>query len=256
MRFPSLRPTEVLRSQAVRRGTASQAVRPDFMFVTIPPPSKRLLVFARLPELGRVKTRLAAELGAERTLVIYEAMLRDLIGSIGESTPDMEIEFLWSPSPDAGGEPLRRAFGHHASAMQTGADLSDRLAMAFSERFFFHSTEKIIAIGVDDPKLPRSLIDHAFALLESCDWVIGPAADGGYYLIGCRAGSFDVDVFQGIEWGSSEVFVTTVKKIAASQTTVAVLPERYDIDVAEDLRRYALSGQEGFLQTILREGRS
>jgi uncharacterized protein len=221
------------------------------MFATVPPPSQRLLVFARLPELGRVKTRLAAELGDEQALAIYEAMLRDLIASIGDSTPETEIEFLWPPSPDANGAALRRAFAHHAVAMQTGADLSDRLAMAFSERFFFHRTEKIIAIGADDPKLPRALLDHAFALLDSCEWVIGPAADGGYYLIGCRAGSFEVDVFQGIEWGTSNVFDTTMKKIAAIGATVAVLPERYDIDVAEDLKRYAAEAHDGELARVI-----
>jgi rSAM/selenodomain-associated transferase 1 len=209
------------------------------MFATVPPPSQRLLVFARLPELGRVKTRLAAEIGDERALAVYEAMLRDLIASIGAATPDLEIEFLWPPTPNADGALLRRAFAHHAVAMQTGADLSDRLAMAFSERFFFHRTEKIIAIGADDPKLPRELIDHAFSLLDSCEWVIGPAADGGYYLIGCRALSFDVEVFQGIDWGGPTVFETTRKKIAANGQTVAVLPERLDIDVAADLERYA-----------------
>ena len=74
------------------------------------------------------------------------------------------------------GEKLRGAFGEHAKAVQTGATLGDRLSMAFSERFFFHRTEKIVVIGVDDPLLPRELIDHAFALLDSCEYVVGPAA--------------------------------------------------------------------------------
>lgn len=223
------------------------------LFRTVPPPRRRLLVFARLPELGRVKTRIAAELGDERALAIYEAMLRNLLASIGESTPELEIEFLWPPTPNANGAALRRAFAHHAVAMQTGEDLTDRLAMAFSERFFFHRTETIIAIGADDPRLSRELIDHAFALLDSCDWVVGPAADGGYYLIGCRAGAFDVEVFHGIEWGSDTVFETTMKKIAAIGHTVAVLPERYDIDVAADLKRYAEEGNDGELARVLRE---
>jgi len=222
------------------------------LFATVPPPSQRLLVFARLPEAGRAKTRLAADIGEERALAIYEAMLRDLLASIGESDRDTEIEFLWPPTPGANGAALRRAFGHHATAMQTGADLSDRLAMAFSERFFFHRTDKIIAIGADDPKLPRALIDHAFALLDSCEYVVGPASDGGYYLIGCRALSFDVEIFHGIEWGTASVFGATMKKIAALERTVAVLPERYDIDVAEDLKRFADEGHDGFLQSILR----
>ena len=222
------------------------------MFATVPPPPQRLLVFARLPELGAVKTRLAADIGAERALAIYEAMLRDLMASIGNSTPQVEIEFLWPPTAHANGAALRRAFAHHSVAMQTGADLSDRLAMAFSERFFFHRTEKIIAIGADDPKLPRELIDHAFALLDSCEYVIGPAADGGYYLIGCRAASFDVEVFHGIDWGTSTVFDATMEKIAAGQRTVGVLPERYDIDVAEDLKRYAASEEDGELARLLK----
>jgi hypothetical protein len=209
------------------------------VFATVPPPPQRLLVFARLPELGRVKTRLAADVGDERALAVYESMLRDLIASIGESNRDTEIELLWPPTAAASGAALRRAFAHHAVAMQTGVDLSDRLAMAFSERFFFHRTEKIIAIGVDDPKLSRELIDHAFALLDSCEWVVGPAADGGYYLIGCRAGAFDPEVFHDIEWGSARVLDTTIAKIAERQRTVALLPERCDIDTADDLQRYA-----------------
>jgi len=186
-----------------------------------------------------VKTRLAAEIGAERALTIYEAMLRDLIASIGPSTPETEIEFLWPPTPNANGAALRRAFAQHAVAMQTGETLGDRLAMAFSERFFFHRTQKIVAIGVDDPLLPRELIDRAFALLDSCEYVLGPAEDGGYYLLGCRALSFEPSVFQDIAWGTSSVLQTTIGRIAATERTMALLPQRFDIDTTEDLERYA-----------------
>ena len=221
------------------------------MFPTVPPPPQRLLVFARLPELGRVKTRLAQSIGDEQTLAVYEAMLRDLLASIGSSTPDTEIEILWAPSENANGESLRRAFGDFPTAMQTGATLGDRLSMSFSERFFFHATQKIIAIGVDDPLLPRALIDQAFGLLDSCEWVLGPASDGGYYLIGCRAAAFDSDVFQDIDWGSSSVFASTLGKIRGWENCVAVLPMRHDIDVGEDLERYAAENNQGHLSTLL-----
>src|SRR5207245_1792315 len=135
------------------------------VFATIRPPGQRLLVFARLPELGKVKTRLGESIGAERALAVYEAMLRDLLRSIGGSNEETEIEVLWAPTAAATGEALRRAFGNHPLAMQTGANLGDRLAMAFSERFFFHRAQKVIAIGVDDPRLSREMIDDAFALL-------------------------------------------------------------------------------------------
>jgi uncharacterized protein len=222
------------------------------MFATVPPPPQRLLVFARLPERGRVKTRLAEAIGEDGALAAYEAMLRDLIASIGSSTPDTEVEFLWSPTCAASGAALRRAFAHHSVAMQTGPGLSDRLAMAFSERFFFHRTQKIIAIGIDDPTLTREIVDHAFALLDSCEYVVGPAADGGYYLIGCRALSFDPVVFQDIDWGTSSVCTTTLRRIAELAMSVALLPERHDIDVIEDLQRYALEGHEGELARFAR----
>lgn len=212
------------------------------MFSTTAPPPQRLLVFARLPELGKVKTRLAATLGNERTLLVYETMLGELLRSIGESTAETEIEVLWAPTESANGRALRHAFGDRALAMQTGATLGDRLAMAFSERFFFHRTQKIVAIGVDDPHLPRAIIDHAFALLDSCEWVVGPATDGGYYLIGCRAAAFDASVFtDGIEWGSEKVLTETLEKIRESGSSVANLPERSDIDTAEDLEKYPLA---------------
>lgn len=210
-------------------------------------------MFARLPELGKVKTRLAADVGPERALAIYEAMLRDLIANIGESTPETEIEFMWPPTPAANGSALRRAFAHHAAAMQTGPTLGDRLSMALSERFFFHRTQKIVVIGADDPTLDRELIDHAFALLDSCEYVVGPAADGGYYLIGCRALAFDPEVFLGIDWGTPTVLATTMLKIAALERTVALLPERYDIDEAADLERYIAEGHDGELGRLLRD---
>jgi len=205
------------------------------VFPTIPPPAQRLLVFARLPEHGRVKTRLARELGEDRALAIYEAMLRDALASIGGSGDGLEVEVMWAPTPSANRESLHRAFGDRALAMQTGETLGERLAMAFSERFYFQQTSKIIAVGVDDPTLPRALIESAFALLDSCEWVVGPAVDGGYYLIGCRAASFDVDIFNGIDWGTGRVLGATLDRIGEWQSSVALLPERRDIDVADDL---------------------
>jgi rSAM/selenodomain-associated transferase 1 len=212
------------------------------MFATVPPPPNRLLVFARLPELGKVKTRLAAEVGEARALAVYQSMLRDVLTNIGTSSPELEIEVLWAPTPHATGDALRRAFGPHSTAVQTGAHLGDRLSMALSERFFFHRTEKIVVIGVDDPALTRELLDHAFALLESCEYVVGPATDGGYYLLGCRALSYDPSVFHDIDWGTSTVLATTLSRIADLGRTVALLPEHYDIDTAADLERSVAEG--------------
>jgi rSAM/selenodomain-associated transferase 1 len=208
------------------------------LFPTVPPPAQRLLVFARLPERGRVKTRLAESIGDDAALAAYQTMLHDLLASIGRPSSETEIEILWAPTENANGASLSNTFGDLPTAMQTGATLGDRLSMAFSERFFFHATQKIVAIGVDDPSLSRDLIDHALALLDSCEWVLGPAEDGGYYLIGCRAAAFDPTIFQDVAWGTDAVFATTIAKIAEWQSNVAVLPVRWDIDVIEDWERY------------------
>lgn len=199
-----------------------------------------------------MKTRLAADIGDDAALQVYQAMLRELLQSIGRSTEETEIEVLWAPTEAANGERLRAAFGDRSLAVQTGESLGDRLSMSFSERFFFHRTHKIIAIGVDDPRLGRETIAHAFALLDACDWVVGPATDGGYYLIGCRGQAFDVEIFSDIEWGTPSVFAATMNKIRGWGSTVAVLPMRSDIDVSDDLRRFAENVSDGEVSALAR----
>lgn len=223
-------------------------------FATRRPPKQKLLVFARVPELGRVKTRIARELGPERALAIYEAMLRDVLRAVGESDDGIDIEVMWTGSENVDRIALNEAFGNHAVSMQAGKTLGDRVAIAISERIFFHGAEKVIVIGTDDPALTRCDIEHAFDLLDCCDWVVGPAADGGYYLVGCRAGAYDSSVFLDIEWGTTTVFDTTMRRIRALAENVATLPQRRDIDVPEDLRNYPsalLSGSA--LEAVLEE---
>lgn len=173
------------------------------MSATIAAPPQRLLVFARVPEGGKV-----------------------LVDSLGSSTEETEIEVMWEPTASANGETLRRAFGDRTMAMQTGATLGDRLCMAFSERFFFQRTEKIIAVGMDDPLLDRTTIDHAFALLDSCDWVLGPSSEGGCCLIGCRGPAFESAIFMDVEWGGGGVLEGALQMIRRWERTLAMLPRQ------------------------------
>jgi rSAM/selenodomain-associated transferase 1 len=210
-------------------------------FPTTRHPRQRLLIFARYPELGRVKSRLARELGPEATLQLYQAMVDDLLDRVGSSSEETAIEVGWSGADDVAGRELRSTFRDHSLFQQTGTDLGDRLVVAFTERVFFHQASKVIAIGTDDPALPRALIDKAFELLESCEYVIGPASDGGYYLIGARAGTFRTALFRDVPWGEPSVLETTLAKIRAFNATVALLPVRRDID--------DLASLEAFLQS-------
>lgn len=209
------------------------------IFPTTRRPRQRLLLFARVPQPGQVKTRLAATIGEDRALALYRAMLEDTLERIETLPESVEVEVAWTAHGAVSGDELRKTFGDHSLSMQAGADLGERLIVAFSERFLFHRAEKIVAIGVDDPSIPASLLEAAFALLDSCDWVIGPAVDGGYYLIGCRAESFAPEVFRQIEWGGADVFAATLRRIEEQNATVSILPRRCDIDLAEDLTNSA-----------------
>ncbi len=223
------------------------------MFPTTLRPRQKLLVFARLPEIGRVKTRIAAEIGHEKTLDAYRAMLLDLLDRIGPSSDETQVEIMWTASRDASGGDLREVFGNRTLAMQTGVTLGDRMSIAFSERIFFHNASKVIAIGTDEPGVDRVIVDRAFRLLDSCDWVIGPASDGGYYLLGCRAADYFPDVFANIEWSTDRVLEATIEKIRAKGHSVALLPVRNDIDHAADLEAFATRHKGGRLGDLLHE---
>lgn len=199
-------------------------------------PRHRLLVFARLPQTGRVKTRLAADLGDEAALAIYRAMLRDLLERLTPLRDEISIEILWTADPPFSSGELRSSFGEYELSRQAGEGLGERLQMAFAERFFFHEASRAIAIGVDDPAVDADLLRHAFALLESCEWVAGPASDGGYWLIGCRADAFRSAAFRDIPWGTDRVMQTTLERLRTMKRTVAILPERCDVDLLADLR--------------------
>jgi uncharacterized protein len=214
-------------------------------FPTTSRPSQKLIIFARLPQPGRVKTRLASEIGAERAAGLYRAMIEDVLESFPDDDPEIDVEIAWSASGPVGGGELRAIFGARRLVMQTGHDLGERLVVAFSERIVFHQTDKVIAIGVDEPALERDCVLRAFRLLDGCEWVLGPSRDAGYYLVGCRAGSFHPSVFEKIEWGTPRVFAGTEESIRALGATVAILPERLDLDVAGDLRKFAAEDSRG-----------
>ncbi len=227
-------------------------------FPTALRPGNRVLVFARVPEKGLVKTRLARSVGEDRALEVYKAMLADLLESVGPSDDQVLIEVLWTASDGIEGSRVLEAFGDHILARQAGKNLGERLVVAFSERVIFYNARKVIAIGTDLPTLRRHEIEVALKLLDSCEYVIGPATDGGYYLIGCRGPSFHPSIFEGVDWGSESVYETTIDHIRSLGETVALLPVRSDLDHEADLRRFLSRPEADGTRTarILREWES
>jgi rSAM/selenodomain-associated transferase 1 len=187
-----------------------------------------LAVFAKWPAAGAVKTRLAARWGDEWAARVAEAFLRDTLDRLANMPAQRVVAFAPTETRELFAALLGDTF---TLSPQGEGDLGQRL-----ERFFRHQREKdadrIVVIGSDSPTLPVEYIKLAFAELEQADVVLGPACDGGYYLLGCR-GTMP-PIFADIAWGSASVLAQTVATLRATSCRLAVLPPWYDVDTPED----------------------
>lgn len=120
---------------------------------------------------------------------------------------------------------------------QRGNDLGARMAHCFHEAFS-RGFDRVVLIGSDVPDLPGEIIDETFASLADVDSVIGPAVDGGYYLIGFNKGSFTPEIFRSIEWSTETVLQKTLDILKRQRRRVYLLPQWRDIDTLEDLRQF------------------
>lgn len=194
--------------------------------------SNSLIIFARYPRLGQVKTRLEPGLGARSCLALYEAMLADCVER--SSLIDCSLYlYLHGCSRSEAGELAERIQGPTTPelkvGLQEGANLGERMWEAYRE--VSRSSSKVVIVGSDSPSVPLRFLRSAFDLLETHPVVLGPVNDGGYYLIGLSGPR--KEVFQGIPWGTSSVLSQTKLKLAPSD--YELLPEWYDIDKGEDL---------------------
>lgn len=191
---------------------------------------RRLLLFARRPRLGKVKTRLCPPLEPEQALALYRGFLTDQLNLLRRCAADYRVEVWWDGPPD---EPSLRGLNlaRIAQREQPDGDLGQRLAYAFGERDM-----PAVAIGADSPTLGRGAIDRAFAALsELRPVVLMPAIDGGYVLLGLWR--LHTEVFQEIPWGGANVAEATLKQAARHGLRVEVLPHGYDVDDDAGLRR-------------------
>lgn len=204
---------------------------------------RSLLVFARQPTPGRVKTRLIPTLGAETATIIYSRMLQDSLASAAQVAADRRA--LWVDRLDPGEQLTDLAERYGMSVrVQTGRDLGDRMHAALIESL--RGADSAVLIGSDCPGYDAQYLDAAFRALEQHDAVLGPAADGGYVLIGLRA--TNPSLFTDIYWGTDQVLAATRDRLARLRWTWHELPLRHDVDDAKDLLRYphlaALAGMQ------------
>ena len=186
-----------------------------------------LIIFYRNPELGRVKTRLAATLGDSNALAIY---LR-LVAHTRAITQNLSMykrvcysnyidrEDNWSNE-------------NYDKQLQIGKGLGDRLSYSVKIGFD-QGYESVSVIGTDNLELSAALIENAFQKLKTHDAVIGPAKDGGYYLLGVR--KFVPELFENKKWGTSSVFPDSIKDLLRVGLSYELLPVLNDIDTESDL---------------------
>lgn len=184
-----------------------------------------IIVFTRNPELGKVKTRLAKTIGNEAALEVYKLLLHHTEAVLSTIDCDVAVYYSSEIAPiDIWNKANYRKF------IQQGEDLGDRMHEAFLEQFNL-KYEKVIIVGSDLFELTPQHIHQAFQVLEQSDAVIGPAIDGGYYLLGMK--TFLPSVFLNKEWSRPNVFSDTIKDLRSYN--FETLETLNDIDTFEDL---------------------
>lgn len=197
--------------------------------------TRGLIIFAREPRVGTVKTRLAQDLGSHRIATdLYAAMLADVLAAAA-TLDDTRLLIFWALKN--GSIPSVPALPQAAMFEQQGGDLGERIADAF-ETALASGCETCCIIGSDAPDLPPEYIRRAFDLLErgEAEAVFGPAEDGGYYLLGLRC--FQKRLFEEIAWSSSSVLQTSLERARLCGLVTALLPPWRDIDTREDLEAF------------------
>ena len=189
-----------------------------------------LIIFVRNPEAGKVKTRLAKTVGVDQALHIYEELLQHT----HQITKDLQCDKFVFYADRINENDLWE--NHiYQKRLQRGSGLGDRMLEAFVDLFMMRYT-KIQIIGSDCYELTTGIIETGFEKLNEKDVVIGPSADGGYYLLGTN--QIITELFYNKEWGTGKVLPATMEDINKLSLTCFELPQLRDIDTEEDWLLY------------------
>lgn len=190
--------------------------------------SECLIIIAKNPVYGKVKTRLAQTLGNDKALSVYIDLLNH---TLRESSEGLRKKIVYFDSHLEKAHNLPAGF---QQKVQATGDLGVRLHSALTDEL--KDCRKAIIVGSDCPTLTAEIIDSAFHLLDRRDVVLGPASDGGYYLIGMK---HDIpELFHDIPWSTNRVLNVTLEKLKRGGFTVDLLPELSDVDTEEDWNRW------------------
>ncbi|UJH66286.1 TIGR04282 family arsenosugar biosynthesis glycosyltransferase [Allomuricauda sp. SCSIO 65647] len=189
-------------------------------------PKSLLLIFTRNPEPGKCKTRLAKTIGDEAALEVYLFLLRHT----QKITQYLTVEKRVYYSEEIWDDDIWKD-GNYTKKLQLGNDLGERMQDAF-QAGFNDRFEKIIIIGSDMYELSEADLNKAFDALDDSDYVVGPAHDGGYYLLGMK--KMNAKLFKNKKWGTESVLQATLTDLKNDQITL--LEERNDVDLYKDIK--------------------
>lgn len=196
-----------------------------------------IVVYVKFPVPGKVKTRLAKDVGPEKAAQLYSAMIERVANFTLSPLPRTQFEILFHCDPIRTADEYKAHFARHGVGieMQEGEDLGARLNHSISDvltRF-----ARVLTIGSDCLEITPALVEEAARSLEQGnDVVLGPATDGGYYLVGMQRPQ--PELFQGIEWSTDSVLRATIAKCKQLNLKVHLLAELSDIDTVKDLPAY------------------
>ena len=194
-----------------------------------------LIIFVKNPVLGKVKTRLAAGIGEKKALEVYLHLL-EITKNVALKSDCTRNVFYSDEIENDGWD--KDSFNKFE---QEGDSLGDRMNNAF-EQVFALGAKKAVIIGSDCPELSADIIEKAFEILNEKDVVIGPAKDGGYYLIGMKK-LYPV-LFEGKKWSTASVLQETINDIIEKDLSYSLLPELSDLDNLDDLKHSQLNFPE------------
>ena len=193
-----------------------------------------LIIFARFPRSGEVKTRLAETIGSDAAIEFYRLCAEHMFEESGNISSQVDRFVFYSGGNER--DEIEEWVGPQFRLdVQTGADLGERMENAFRS-VFSRGVRKAVLVGTDVPDLSASVIDDAVRSLDSCDIVIGPCHDGGYYLLGMR--ELHKGLFADIPWSTEAVLEKTLDEADLLGLAVHLLPTLADIDTVQDLRSW------------------
>lgn len=193
-----------------------------------------LLVFLKAARLDTVKTRLAATIGADAALAAYRELVAATLQPLAALAPEIEVELRFAPD-DAREELTPWLQPGWRAVPQGEGDLGDRLARAFGEAFV-DGCQRVLVIGSDCPYVTAVDLRAALAALDQADLVLGPATDGGYWLLGLKAPH--PEVFSGIDWSTPQVRAQTLDRAGSAGLRVTELRELSDVDTEAEWRTW------------------